>query len=96
MERAEATGGLAPTPSEAGDCCLRGKDGGSIGEGKMEMQPAQEDWPLRLVTFFRAFTFQSTRALAHSLARLLAHSLSDRLGRLETTPRSPSVTRSLR
>lgn len=43
---AGATGDLLPTPSEAGDCCLRGKEGGSIGGAKMEMKPTQEHWLL--------------------------------------------------
>lgn len=57
---AGATGGLLPTPSEAGDCCLRGKEGGSIGWGKMEMQPTQEHWPLCHVTLRLPDTFTTT------------------------------------
>lgn len=57
---AGATGGLLPTPSEARDCCLRGKEGGSIGGGKMEMQPTREHWPLCHLTFRLLSTFTTT------------------------------------
>lgn len=59
---AGATGGLLPTPSEAGDCCLRGKEGGSIGEKKMEMQPTQQHWQLCHMTLRLLSTFTTTWA----------------------------------
>lgn len=42
-----------------------GKEGGSIGGGKMETQPTQEHWPLCHMTFRRLYTFSATSA--HSL-----------------------------